>query len=471
MSEGDFAVGEAKKNDRASAAGADVSDTAHAAASATQFSSGGVIPAVGGGFADAKPTASELAFGTQANASPKGNDKATTADSPAPAPKPDDHAKPAALAPGELVLTRDASYATTPHLPWFRTQVKAKLESWGLAFDDAHIHMATDGAASVVALQWDPAWGNQPTTREVPFSMGPIDASAAVAAIQKLKGWGKVDAADQTTLMHLLGGETNNVSDAARNHLRGVFASLGTKPDADQAKALKGVIGAKDAAPAVVDEQVANASVPFKLEGPTDVKDYAFRGRKADAQTWNAKFDDGVTVPIVVPKAPDPKLHFHSVHQAADAASYLPKAARSLITTILLNAQENPDDAYWATQYNQPNFHSYMTAGASGVVTIYPDKNALPNDNYMRGTIQHETGHTWSKKKWGEDTTKGKWVEWKAAMDKDKVSVSGYAMASMDEDVAETIQTFVSTQNTPKFAEYKSIVPNRYAILEKEYKS
>jgi hypothetical protein len=473
MSEGDLAVStEAKKDDRGTVGGVDVADAAHASAPATQFSSSGAIPAVGGVFADAKPSASDLAFGTQTGTSaPKtGKDTATTSDPPAAAPKPDDTTKAAALAPNELVLTRDPAFATGDHLAWFRTQVKAKLASWGVAFDETRIRMATDGAASVVALQWDAAWGNKPITREVPFSMAPIDASVAVAAVQKLKGWSKVDGADQTMLTHLLGGETNNVSDAARNHLRGVFAGLDAKSDVDQAKALKGVIGAKDAAPAVVDEQVASANVPFKLEGPTVVKDYAFRGKTADAETWNAKFDDGVTVPIVAPKAPDASLHYHSVNQAADAASYLPKAARSLITTILLNVQENPDDAYWATQYSQPNFHSYMTAGASGVVTIYPDKGALPNANYMRGTIQHETGHTWSKTKWGEDTTKGKWVDWQAAMDKDKVSVSGYASASIDEDVAETIQTYVSTKNTPKFDEYKSIVPGRYAILEKEYK-
>jgi hypothetical protein len=28
----------------------------------------------------------------------------------------------------------------------------------------------------------------------------------------------------------------------------------------------------------------------------------------------------------------------------------------------------NPKDAEWAVAYNTPNFHSYMTAGAAGVV-------------------------------------------------------------------------------------------------------
>ena len=103
--------------------------------------------------------------------------------------------------------------------------------------------------------------------------------------------------------------------------------------------------------------------------------------------------------------------------------------------------------------------------------TIYPDKvtKGLPDENYMRGTMIHETGHTWSYKTWGTDTNKGKWVDWKDAMAKDKVSVSGYAIASISEDVAETIQVYSSTQGSPRFAEYRQIVPNRFKILDAEY--
>lgn len=392
---------------------------------------------------------------------------AIEASAPAPAAAP---APAGELAADELVLTRDPAYAKAEFLDWFRDQVKAKIESWGLTFDGSCVRLAKAGATSVVALRWSLAWGDQPATRDVPFSMAPIDARASVGAVQKLKGWSKVDPGDQTLLTNLLGGETNALSIAARAHLRGMFASLGGKPDADQAAALKGVIGAKDAAPSVVDEEVTTGTTGFDLEGPVEKKNYAFRGKTADAEEWKAKFKDGVTVTIVAPKAPEAGYHYHTVQQAADAASYLPKGARSVITTVLLNVLENPDDAHWAVEYNQPGFHSYMTAGAAGIVTIYPNKTAPPGDNYMRGTMIHETGHTWSYKAWGTDKTKGKWLDWKAAMDKDRASVSGYAMASIAEDVAETIQVYVSTQGNPKFEEYKKIVPNRFAMLATEYK-
>jgi hypothetical protein len=159
------------------------------------------------------------------------------------------------------------------------------------------------------------------------------------------------------------------------------------------------------------------------------------------------------------------------VREAADSASFLPKSARSVITKVVLNPSVNPDDAHWAVEYNRPDFHSYMTAGADGVVDIYADKtaNALPGDTGMRNAMTHETGHAWSYKKWGNDTTKGKWVDWQKAMDADKVSVSGYATSAIAEDIAETVRVYVATRGSPRFEEYRKIVPNRFAMLKTEY--
>jgi hypothetical protein len=232
------------------------------------------------------------------------------------------------------------------------------------------------------------------------------------------------------------------------------------------------VITAKDATPAVVAEKVETAATKYTCTGPTEKKDYEFRGKKADAEEWTVKFDDGTQLAIIAPKAPEAGYHNHSVKETAEAASYLPKAARQSINTVLLNAAVNPDDAHWAVEYKRPDFHSYMTAGAAGIVTIYPNKveKAMPDANYMKGTMIHETGHAWSYQKWGTDKAKGKWVDWKTAMDKDKVAVSDYAKASIAEDVAETIQVFGSTKGAPKYDEYKKMVPARFAILETEYK-
>jgi predicted SprT family Zn-dependent metalloprotease len=270
----------------------------------------------------------------------------------------------------------------------------------------------------------------------------------------------------------LLGGQSNLLSSAARSHLQGQFAGLKTKGEADQANALTAVISAKEAMPGVVSEPVTTATTAYTLTGPKEQKQYKFAGIEADAEVWEAAYADGTKLTIAAPKGPTPGLHNHSVAKAAESGSYLPKKTRMVVNTVLLNPIKNPKDPEWAVKYNTPGFTSYMTAGVAGVVTIYPKEvdKKLASDEYMRGTMIHETGHTWSYKTWGTDKSKGKWLDWKKAMEKDKSSVSQYATNSIAEDVAETIQIYVSTKGSERNAEYRRIVPNRFAMLDTEYK-
>lgn len=367
-----------------------------------------------------------------------------------------------------VVLSNDPKWTTPTFLIWFRQQVQAKVEGWGLPFDGNAISLAQDGGKQVVALTWNAAWGGRPTAPVLGEQLSPLDAKAAVTGVHRLKGWGTVKGEAQGKLDALLGGETNLVSGAARNSLRPKFPGLDGKPETEQAATLEGLIGARDATPYLADEEVRTGPAKVTLTGPSDRPNYEFRGGKGDALVYRAAYDDGTSIEIIAPKAPDPAMHYHSVQEAADAASYLPHASRVTINTVLLNSQVNPDDAHWAVQYNTPDFHSYMTAGAAGVVTIYPDKQDLPDTNSMRGSMIHETGHAWSYQKWGQDQTKGSWLTWKTAMDTDGISVSGYAMNDIAEDVAETVRVYGATKGTPKYDEYKAMIPARLAILEKE---
>jgi hypothetical protein len=341
----------------------------------------------------------------------------------------------------ERVLSRDPTYAADAYLPWFRDQVKAKLTPWGLALTDAAVSLATvklDGTnVKAVVLAWDAAWGALPVTRDFPPTMSPVDARAAITAVHALPGWTKVTA-DQAPIDGVLGGELNALSAASRSQLRPTFAALKTRSADDQATALRGVLAVGPAMPSWSPEPMGTAVA---------------------------------TATLVAPTAPTPGYHNHTVQEAAAAAGFLPKSARSVITRIMLNPVVNPKDAEWAVTYHRPDFHSYMTAGVDGVVTIYPDRttNPLPNDDGRRSAMVHETGHTWSYKNWGTDTTKGKWAAWKTAMDADKTSVSGYANAAIVEDVAETIRVYVSTKGSPRAAEYNQIVPHRFTILKAEY--
>jgi hypothetical protein len=390
------------------------------------------------------------------------------AEAPAPAPL-------APLTDADVVLSRDPSDTTEEYLSWFRGLVRDAVAPWGLPFDPAAVRAAGETAGSeqvpVVALRWNDAWGARPSTPSTDwqFSMEPVEARAAAAAVQTLAGWSALTAADRSMLQNLLGGESNQLSQTARDHLAGQIATLRTQPAVQQASALAALISTEGATPELIEEPTSTEPVPYDLEGPTDRPAYPFYGITADAELWTARYIDNSMFPIIAPKAPQAGFHYHTVEQAAEAASRVPSDTRSIITRILLNPVPNPDNDHWAAEYEEANFEAYMSTGASGVVHIFPSTDALPDEGSMPGSIIHESGHAWAKRTWGNDTTQGKWVEWQEAMDKDKVAVSIYARESISEDVSETLHVYAGTRGTPKFDEYRSIVPHRFAMLDREY--
>lgn len=372
------------------------------------------------------------------------------------------------LSADAYVLSREARWATSAFVGWFQSSVATKCGEWGSEYGDAAVSLANDAGVDVIALKWSAAWGPKPATREIGMRLGPLESKLALKGVHALSGWSTVDGTAQGKLDALLGGETNLVSETARNSLRPKFAALGAKPASEQAATLEGLIGARDAVPYLADEEVKTEPAHLTLSGPSDRPNYAFRGAPGAALVYRASYDDGTSIEIIAPKAPDPAMHYHTVQEAAEAASYLPHKSRVTINTVLLNAAVNPDDAHWAVQYNTPNFHSYMTAGAAGIVTIYPNNTPAPGANVIRGSMIHETGHAWSYQQWGQDQSKGKWNDWRTAMNADRISVSGYAMNDIAEDVAETVRVYGATKGTPKYDEYKAMIPKRLGILETE---
>ncbi len=374
-----------------------------------------------------------------------------------------------------VILTSDSTLAKEANIGPYSGMVRTILKGWGLPFGSnlvlfENLSLGKQVKPSII-LVWDSAWGDKPQTKEMPPNLSPIDANAALKAVHGLPGWEKLGKTDQGRLDAMLGGETSVLSQNARDYLKGGFTEVKGLDQRSQKKVLSSIITSENAIPSVVDEKVTSPKAEYSMDPAVVIKDYAFHGKKADAEKTVVKFKDGANVPILAPKAPTPGFHNHTVVQTADAAAYLPKAVRKLITEVVLGPVTNPDDPYWATQYKTPDFHSYMTSGIAGVVTIYPDKTAkkLANENYQRGTLLHETGHTWSYKNWGQDTTKGKWLKWKEAMQKDKIAPSKYATNSIDEDIAESIQVYASTKGSPTFDEYKRMMPSRFKILAAEY--
>jgi WXG100 family type VII secretion target len=204
--------------------------------------------------------------------------------------------------------------------------------------------------------------------------------------------------------------------------------------------------------------------LPFTVGKPQEVADYAFRSGKGTALKYDVTID-GKTISVYMPKNPGDPAAVHSLDEVTKGLAALPENSRKVITRVNVEPGANPDDAYWAKEYKDPNFSSYMTAGASGVVSIYPS-NPKQSQDYLDGTLHHETGHTVSHQKWGSDTNDARWNDWKTAGKSDGTAASKYAQNSPSEDFAETYQLYFQVKGTPQEADARQRMPNRFQIID-----
>jgi hypothetical protein len=131
-----------------------------------------------------------------------------------------------------------------------------------------------------------------------------------------------------------------------------------------------------------------------------------------------------------------------------------------------MNPRPNPADAHWATHYGIPNFRSFATAGADGVVDLYPMTSGSRPALYLAGSLTHESGHTLSIAAWGNSGTDPRWARWDAAMASDGIRASGYAASSRDEDFAEAFVIYQRVRGTPEEAEMRGIMPERFRLID-----
>jgi uncharacterized Zn-binding protein involved in type VI secretion len=195
-----------------------------------------------------------------------------------------------------------------------------------------------------------------------------------------------------------------------------------------------------------------------RQSNPTAMQ-YSFPG---DAQPRAAETRNvvvrGQTIQIISPTAggavtPD---------AAAQSLAVLPAAALKSINTVVLSPNVNPDDAYWAQQYNTPGFQSAATGGG-GVVTYYPVM-ATADQQGMDSTMLHESGHCLSGKLYNNVTTP---PQWQAAMTADNRSVSAYSDNATAEDFAESTSMYGATKGTSCEATARQLYPKRYEELDK----
>ena len=326
-------------------------------------------------------------------------------------------------------------------------------------------------------LKWNKAWGQKPTSINFASSLMEIacaiEAKLSVTALHNLESWGQLDSKSQTILNNVFAGETNGLSKHIRQELKREYKHLFTQSAPEQEEMLRSFITDKKFVPSEFTDQIHSEKIGYSIgERIRKLKNYEFQDTTTDAEKWEIAFDDGPEFGVVIPAAPEPGYHQHTIQEVADAASYLTKKSRSETFHIVLEPIPSSEDQYWAAKYNKPNLKRMMSAGHGGFIHIFPVQGPLNSEdkkNYFRATLIHETGHNLSRLYWGDDTSKGKWLEWKASMDVDKISISGYATTDIEEDLAETWLAYSSTKGSPRFEEYRQIVPNRFAMLDKEF--
>lgn len=178
----------------------------------------------------------------------------------------------------------------------------------------------------------------------------------------------------------------------------------------------------------------------------------------------------GYDIPVFLPVdgrfGKNGELTNHSVKQIAKALASLSPRSASCLTGVVLSPVPNPTDASWGKQYGIDDFRSYMTCGADGEITIYPQPETA-SDGTLAVSMMHELGHQWSLAAWGSEPTSPEWKAWKAAAKADGVNVSNYGAINHDEDVAESSALYESTRHDPtRSAHYRNLFPNRFAILD-----
>jgi hypothetical protein len=187
---------------------------------------------------------------------------------------------------------------------------------------------------------------------------------------------------------------------------------------------------------------------------------YMFPGDDQDRNALEYEVDvGGRKKKLIVPKDPPTNKALPAPEQLAAALGTVPGPQLDNIKQIVASPNPNPDNAYWARQYNIPNFSSAATGGASGV-TFYPQPKW--SQESTDSTMIHEGGHTYSTSLWADESKK---AAWKKAIHKDGRSPSKYADSSTDEDFSESLVMYSLSKGTQCEKAAKALYPNRYKAL------
>lgn len=200
-----------------------------------------------------------------------------------------------------------------------------------------------------------------------------------------------------------------------------------------------------------------DAGSPVQFEFPGDTS--ASAATKYIAQVAGRK------VPVYMPTSVPAGQSVPSVQQIAAALGAVPAKQLDSVQQVVVSPNANPNDAYWAQQYNMPGFQSAATGGASGL-TFYPQSHSW-DQAFVDSTAIHEGGHAYSAALWSDPAVKAKW---QAAIVSDDLAPSTYAEASPAEDFSESLVMYSLSKGTKCEAPARARYPERYKTLDAMFK-
>ncbi len=204
---------------------------------------------------------------------------------------------------------------------------------------------------------------------------------------------------------------------------------------------------------------------PYVLHGPQRIDSHPFASGSGPADRYEVEVA-GRRIPVFYPVHIDPTQgHLHTPQQVALTLAGLPPAELALVREVAINPGRSPSDAHFARVYGNPDFRAYATAGAEGVISIFPTQHPQSQQALDRLMV-HELGHVLSIGQWGDEETDPRWDAWKRAAASDGLSASTYAKEDPDEDFAESLAIYQAVRGTPHEAELRALFPARFALLD-----
>lgn len=201
---------------------------------------------------------------------------------------------------------------------------------------------------------------------------------------------------------------------------------------------------------------------PATLSAPKAIK-HKFPGDTAEQDALEYEVEiDGKKKKLIMPKnaPPGKRKALPTAQQVADAMGAVPGPQLDKMDQVEISPNPNPEDAYWAKEYNDPDFVSGATGGTSGV-TFYPADSW--SQESTDSTMIHEGGHAYSQGLWEDDKKKKAWEQ---AIADDGQSPSTYSDNASTEDFSESLVMYSLSKGTDCEATAKKLYPNRYAVLD-----